>query len=123
MVSLFPAVEAAHDEDLFGVGGPDGEVRSCSAVDRADVGSKPLVQLDVASFVKEVEIVIAEQRHWSAPRRLRPFFGSARGLAVRDVASSAARCPSPEHSEGESPPRDPPGSRARCWPYCRIEIV
>src|SRR5438046_2025096 len=81
--------------------------------------AQPLVQFDVAAFVKEVEIVIGEQRHWRVPLQRRPSSGFVPGWAGRGGASWAALYWLLVHFEEESPPRDLPDSQARYWPYCR----
>src|SRR5205809_7798958 len=106
MALVIPAIEGANDRDRLSVGRPYREIRAFGAVLRKGVGAQPFVQLDVAAFVKQVEVVIAEQRHWRVPWRLRPSFGFARGLAGRGGASWAALYWLLGHLAEESPPRD-----------------
>src|SRR5215510_13287946 len=69
------------------------------------------------AFVKQVEIVIAEQKHLRAPRQYRPFFGFARHLAERGAASWGVPYWLLEHFGEQFPPRDPRDSQARYSPY------
>src|SRR5437870_722721 len=108
MAVVVPAIESANYSNLLGVRRPHREIRAFCTVYSSGVRAKPVIQPDVAAFVKKVEIVIAEQRHWRVPRRFLPFFGFARLLVGRGVASWAALCWLPGHFEDESPPRDPP---------------
>src|SRR5262245_42762040 len=105
MAFLVPAVERAHHKNFFGVRSPYGEIRSLSAVLPARMRAKALVQLDVAAFVKEIEIVIGEQRHWRGPWQGRTFFGFVRLLDGLVGASSGALCLLLGHFGDESPPR------------------
>src|SRR5690606_5233465 len=64
-----PAVELAHDGDLFGVGRPDGEIGAGDAVDRELVRPEAAVEVEVAALVEEVDVVLGQQRHVVANRR------------------------------------------------------
>ena len=54
-----PAVEISHDINLLGIGRPDCEVRSSLSVHFNRVSAKVVIQLNVAAFIEQVEVVIA----------------------------------------------------------------
>ena len=113
MAAIVPAIEGARHEDLLGVRRPHGKIGPLRAVHFARVRAHVLVELDVAAFVKQVEVVIAEQRHWRAPRQLRPYCEFARRLAESAAASLAALNWLLEHFAEESPARDLRHSQAQ----------
>src|SRR5215475_10500644 len=90
MLLVVPAVESTNHRNLLGVGCPHREIRALGSIYFPDMRAQTLVQLDMRAFVKQVEIVIAEQRHLRVPRRSRPSFGFAPYLAACGAASSAA---------------------------------
>src|SRR5262249_42297356 len=90
MSGIIPSIERTHHGDFRGIGCPNSEIHSVGSVDLDRMGTEPVVQFDVAAFVKQVEIVIAEQRHEKVPRQLRPFFEFARDSAGQVGASWGA---------------------------------
>ena len=106
VAGLVPTVKRAHNINLFRIRRPYGEVGAFGSIDDACMRAKTLVQLQVTAFVKEVQIVIGEQRHRRVPLQRRPFFGFARRLAACGGASWDVLCWLLGHFEGESPARD-----------------
>src|SRR6267143_4803338 len=102
---LVPTVERAHDINLFRIRGPYGEVGAFGSIDNPCMRAQTLVQLQVAAFVKEVQVVIGQQRHRRVALRRRPFFGFARRSAVCGGASWDVLYWLLGHFEGESPAR------------------
>jgi hypothetical protein len=56
-----PPVEVAHHVHLLGIRPPHREIRSGLAVDGSQVRSQVLVKPHMASFVEQIQIVIAQQ--------------------------------------------------------------
>src|SRR5262245_10104481 len=117
MALAVPTVERPNHGNSFSVGCPYGEICAFLALDGSLMRTELVVKPDVAAFVKQIEIVIAEQRHRRVPRRLQPFFRSAPYLAGHGGANSAARCRLQEHFAGVPLPRGLPNSQARYSPY------
>ena len=87
MAGLVPAVEPPHDIHLLRVGCPHSEIGARGAVHCHRVRPEMIVQPDVAAFVKEIQVVIAEQRHVKVQQRRPPFAGFFRRLVEHAAAS------------------------------------
>src|SRR5437763_1705776 len=119
VAGLVPTVECAHDVNLLSVRRPDGKICSFGSINHPCVGAQALVQLEMSALVKQVEVVIGEQRHRRVPRRRLTFCGFARYRGAFGGASLDALCWLLGHFEGVSPARDLPYLPARYRPYCR----
>ncbi len=57
MAGFFPAVEIAHDKNLFGVRGPDGKIRPGLSVGLHDMGAQFVIESEMIAFVKEIQVI------------------------------------------------------------------
>jgi hypothetical protein len=57
---IVPAVEVAHDRDLLGFRGPYREPGACIPLSLQQVGPQFFIEAEVATFVKEIEIIFAQ---------------------------------------------------------------
>src|SRR5262245_43266530 len=123
MTFVIPSVEGAGYRNPFRIGRPYSEIDALNAVDVSQMRPKAFVQLQVAAFIEQVQIVIGQQRHQGVPWRFRTFFGFGRGAVSCGGANWAALSWLLGHSEEASPPTDPRDSQARYRPHFRTEIA
>jgi hypothetical protein len=78
MTSIVPTVEISQHGNLLGVGSPNGEIGSIDIIDTVRMGAELIIEPKVASFVEQINIVIAKNRKigycgFSKSHRLSPL--------------------------------------------------
>ncbi len=87
MAARVPRIEVADHRDALGVGRPHREAHARDALDRHDIGAERLGQLEVPSFVEQMQIELTQQ--WAEGvgilgllHRFRPFDAQQIGRSV-----------------------------------------
>jgi hypothetical protein len=98
-----PAVKAPYDSDGLGVRRPDIEPRAFDAFVDAQMTAQTVIKTKVASFVEQVQIAIAQNRHaWFHVRSIlvaARFSASFQYCSAFAVSSSGVPLLSKEYSE------------------------